>query len=153
MSLDRTLSYLSIVIRIALGAIFIYASIDKVIYPFEFAKIVHNYRLLPGFTINIWAAVLPWIELVCGVLLVLGLYRGGALTVITFLLVIFMVAVGINIIRGVNLQCGCFTVSANARADAWGTFVRDSWLLAMALFVYFFDTAALTLDKLRLRKT
>jgi uncharacterized membrane protein YphA (DoxX/SURF4 family) len=150
--LNKSLNYLALIFRIALGISFIVASYDKILHPAEFAKIIHYYRLLPDFLINFWAIILPWIELSAGLLLVFGLYRGGALSIITFLLVIFMIAIGVNIIRGVNLQCGCFTVSENAKADAWGTFIRDSWLLAMALFAYIFDNGILSLDKLRLRK-
>ena len=143
---------MSMILSIGLGAVFIAASVDKIVYPAEFAKIIHNYRLLPGFLINLWAITLPWIELACGLLLVLGFYREGALSVIVFLLIVFMIAIGINIIRGVDLTCGCFTVSEAARSNAWGTFIRDSWLLAAALFIYFFDSAALALDKFRLKK-
>ncbi|MBD3170628.1 MAG: DoxX family membrane protein [candidate division Zixibacteria bacterium] len=145
------LKYIALILRVILGAAFIYASIDKIIHPAEFAKIIHYYRLLPGYLINFWAIVLPWIELAAGLFLVLGLYREGSLSIVTLLLVVFMIAIGINIIRGVNLQCGCFTVSPDAKADAWGTFVRDSWLLAAAIFVYLFDSASTGLDRFRLR--
>jgi hypothetical protein len=121
-------------------------------HPAEFAKIIHYYRLLPGFLINLFAITLPWIELTAGLLLLFGFYRDGALSVVTILLIVFMIAIGINIVRGVNLQCGCFTVSETARADAWGTFVRDSWLLAIAFFIYLFDSGLLALDRLRCRK-
>ncbi|MCP4634065.1 MAG: DoxX family membrane protein [candidate division Zixibacteria bacterium] len=149
--MNKTLGYLALILRIALGISFIVASYDKIIFPAEFAKIIHNYRLLPDFLINFWAIILPWIELTAGLLLVFGLYRGGALSIITFLLVMFMIAIGVNIIRGVNLHCGCFTVSDAAKGDAWSTFIRDSWLLVMALFIYIFDNGMIALDKLRLR--
>ncbi|PJA30274.1 MAG: hypothetical protein CO189_00395 [candidate division Zixibacteria bacterium CG_4_9_14_3_um_filter_46_8] len=151
-TLHKALEVLALVTRVALGVIFVYASIDKAIHPAEFAKIIHYYRILPGFLINLWAITLPWIELTCGLLLILGWYREGALTILTVLLVTFMIAIGVNIIRGVDLNCGCFTVSESARSNAWSVFIRDSWLLAMAFFVFFFDRTAYGLDRFRAPK-
>jgi len=151
--LNRYLSIFALIFRIALGITFIYASFDKISHPAEFAKIIHNYRILPGYLINIFAIALPWIELISGLFLVVGFLRGGALSIIISLLIVFMIAIGINIIRGVNLSCGCFTVSEMAKSNSWSTFIRDTWLFAMALFIYFFDSSALALDRFIKEKT
>ncbi len=147
--MNDTLKILAFIVRVALGIIFIAASIDKIIHPAEFAKIIHNYRLMPGFLINLWAITLPWIELICGILLTLGLFREGAFSVITALIIIFVIAVGINVVRGVNLDCGCFTVSEHARGNALLVLIRDFGLLAMAIFVYLFDSVSTGLDRFR----
>ena len=45
--------------RVVLGVTFIYASLDKIAHPDQFARIVYNYKILPGFLINIFAVTLP----------------------------------------------------------------------------------------------
>ena len=59
-----------IVSRLILGGIFIYAAMDKIAHPDQFAEIVYNYKLLPGALVNLMAIVLPWVEILAGVFLV-----------------------------------------------------------------------------------
>src|SRR5262249_11454123 len=75
------------VLAVALGAIFFYASYDKIAHPGEFARIVYHYRLIgPSQAVGPWAAnllavTLPWIEAMVGLSLVTGVWRreGAAL--------------------------------------------------------------------------
>ncbi len=72
--------------RLLLGGIFIYASVDKILYPAGFAQTIHNYQLLPDILVNITAVVLPWIELFLGLFLILGLWLPGAAVLTNLLL-------------------------------------------------------------------
>jgi len=72
---------------------------------------IYNYRILPSGLINISSLVMPWVELVCGLALIIGLWRRPALAIITLLLVVFIVAISINLARGNAIDCGCFNVS------------------------------------------
>ena len=83
---------LTIVARLVLGVIFIYAGWNKIGDPAGFAKAVQNYRLLPLEMVNLFAIVVPWIELVCGLLLIVGLFTAGSSLVVTLLLLSFMIA-------------------------------------------------------------
>jgi putative oxidoreductase len=103
--------WLTIRVQLALGAIFIIAALPKIIDPPSFAHMIYNYRLLPAGLINISSLVMPWVELLCGIALVLGVWRRAALTIITILLVVFIVAISINLGRGNAIDCGCFNVS------------------------------------------
>ena len=58
--------YFLLGVRIVLGFIFIFASIEKIAQPEEFAKAITNYRLLPTPAVNLFAIVLPWVELLAG---------------------------------------------------------------------------------------
>ena len=51
------------ILRIILAVVFIYASIDKIMHPHDFAKAVFNYQILPDYLINITAIFLPLIIL------------------------------------------------------------------------------------------
>ena len=128
--------YLSLLTRLFVGGIFIYASLDKISHPSEFARIVYNYHLAPGNLVNLVAIILPWLELICGISVILGLYKEGGIAIISLLTVVFIIAIGINVIRGVDLECGCFTVSSKARGNALSLLYRDIGLLAICVYAW-----------------
>lgn len=103
--------WLTVRMQIAVGVIFIAAALPKVVDPPAFAQMIYNYRLVPGFAVNAAALVMPWIELLAGAGLALGVWRRSAATVIGALLVVFIIAIGINLGRGHAVNCGCFDVS------------------------------------------
>ena len=106
-----------LIFRLILGATFVYASLDKIAHPEQFAKIVYNYKILPGFLINIYAVTLPWVELLAGLFLILGIFTESASLLISFLLVIFLIDISINILRGANLNCGCFSTNPAGKKE------------------------------------
>ncbi len=129
-------------VSIALGAVFVYASLDKIVHPREFAKIVYRYRLLgPSASIgvlppNLLAVTLPWIEAVAGLLLVVGAWRREAAGVAAALLVVFLGAVGYVLLMGIDVtHCGCFTVQGTGRSAGLALIAEDVGLLAAALYV------------------
>ncbi len=129
--------YLTLACRLFLGGIFIYASLDKIAHPDQFARITYNYHLLPGYLVNLAALILPVAEFVAGVCVITGTLYSGARNFLVIMLLVFMVAIGINVIRGVDLECGCFTVSDRAKSAAFEIFLRDLiYLLAgLALLI------------------
>ena len=66
--------WLTIRVQIALGIIFIVAAVEKIADPPSFAHMIYNYRLVPGGLINISALAMPWVELLAGLALVLGVW-------------------------------------------------------------------------------
>lgn len=126
--------HLPAAVRILLGAIFIYAALLKIADPVAFAGSVAAYRLLPYFASYLTAAVLPFLELICGLLLVCD-YRvkGGAL-IIGIMNLVFMMALGAAIVRGLDIDCGCFK-QGGAKTTPWTALVRDAVFLAMTVFV------------------
>ena len=126
----------------ALGAVFVYASYDKILRPAEFARIVYHYRLLgPNATLgyvtpNVWAVTLPWIEAVTGLLLILGVWRREAAVVAGGLLVAFIVAVSYALVQGIDLaNCGCFSSTGAGRGLGWRLIAGDLALLVMSAYV------------------
>jgi putative oxidoreductase len=126
--------HLPAAVRILLGAVFIYAALLKIADPVAFAGSVAAYQILPYFASYLTAAVLPFLELVCGLLLVCG-YRvkGGAL-IIAIMNLVFMAALGAAIVRGLDIDCGCFK-QGGAKTTAWTALIRDTIFLAMTVFV------------------
>lgn len=130
---------LALCARLILGAVFIYASIDKIAHPEAFAKAVYNYQILPGYVINLTAIILPFLELILGLFLMSGLFREGSVFIATVLLVVFLGAIIFNLARGLDIHCGCFSTSTdgtNSAPMAWYVF-RDGLFLLPALYLFY----------------
>ncbi len=140
--------YLSAILRVILGALFVMASWDKILHPARFAEDVANYALLPPLLVNLWALVLPWAEMIAGLLLILGLLSRSSSLILLLLLVSFIVAISINMIRGSQIDCGCFG-SGEELAIALR---RDLVMLAMGVQVLFFERGLFAVDSLLHRK-
>jgi uncharacterized membrane protein YphA (DoxX/SURF4 family) len=78
------------------------------------ARDVHNFRLVPVVTEHLLAIVLPWIELIAGLSLLLGIRARAGAVVATSLMFVFTAAVVLAMARGLNIECGCF-----GTAGAW----------------------------------
>jgi len=124
--------------RLLLGAVFIYASIDKIAHPAAFAEAVYNYQILPGPLIHLTALVLPWMELVLGLFLMSGLFREGSVFMVSALMVIFLSAMVFNLARGLDIHCGCFTTATDSTDDApmvWYV-IRDGLFVIPAVYLF-----------------
>jgi putative oxidoreductase len=93
--------------RWVLGLTFIYAGLCKLYMPAEFAKAISNYQLVPDAIAWYMSLILPWIELLAGFLLIIGLFTRGAIIVVIALLIIFTGAISIGLLRGLEIDCGC----------------------------------------------
>ncbi len=119
-----------------------YASLDKIWNPAEFARIVYHYQLigpspaLAPILPNLFAVVLPWIELIAGVCLIVGIWRREAAAVLAVLLVLFLAAVGHALYYGIDVgNCGCFTVSKEGRQFGTSLLITDVIMLALATYL------------------
>ena len=127
-------------LRTLLGVIFIYASFAKIIHPAQFAEAVHNYRILPDGFINIFAIILPWLEFTSGLCLILAVFELPSLLIVSGLGVMFLAAVSANLVRGLDVACGCFSTDPQAEANMISSLLFDLGLLivcALALTAHF----------------
>ncbi|HEX6082902.1 MAG TPA: MauE/DoxX family redox-associated membrane protein [Thermoanaerobaculia bacterium] len=129
--------WLTVRVQIALGIIFVVAAWPKIVDPPSFAHMIYNYRILPAGLINISALIMPWVELVIGLCLILGVWVKPARWLVTAMLVVFMIAISINLVRGNAIDCGCFDTSAanltyeERIRDMWMVLLRDAGMLLM----------------------
>jgi hypothetical protein len=118
--------------------VFVVAALPKIADPPAFAHMIYNYRLLPGGLVNVLALILPWVELFAGLALILGVWKKEAAVVAAVLLLVFMVAIGINLARGHAVDCGCFDVRSAGKsreelsAEMRWVLLRDVGLLLLA---------------------
>ena len=126
------------VIRIALGAIFLFSCAGKIADPAAFTAIVANYQLLPPPLVSATAVVFPWIEAVCGLALVFGRLEKGAALLISSMMVVFTGLVLYNGYRGLNIACGCFSLAANEPSNIAVNTLRNLVILAAGAWVLFF---------------
>jgi putative oxidoreductase len=115
---------LQLVLRLVLGAFFVYASLDKIWSPAGFAKIVYQWQVVGPVPSNLVAVTLPWVELLAGLLLLAGLWRREAALVVALMLVVFIVSAGSVMARGIDIEnCGCVSVAKeeapSSFAPAW----------------------------------
>jgi len=139
--------WLGLIFRLIVGAVFIYASLDKIMHPEAFAKAVYNYKILPPALINLTALFLPWLELLTGAALILGTKVEGASTIISALLVVFLAAVTSTLLSGISIDCGCFTSSSAGRKTGWALLVQDAALLLLSLHLFFRGPGRFALEK------
>jgi uncharacterized membrane protein YphA (DoxX/SURF4 family) len=122
-------------LRLGLGGLFVVTGALKIADPGAFALEIHNYQLMPALA-PVLAATLPSVELAVGGALVAGTrpwVRAGALATFA-LMVVFTIAVGSAVLRGINISCGCF--GAGSGPVTLMTVVRDLALLAASAAVY-----------------
>jgi putative oxidoreductase len=125
------------ILRLLLGLTFIWASLDKIVNPAEFARIIYGYGVFPEITINAIAIFLPYVECITGACLITGVLPKSSLAIINGLLVGFIFLIGFNLFRGYSFDCGCFSVSDTQSAgSAWSLLIRDVLLLVAGIFLW-----------------
>ena len=128
-----------ILLRLFLGVIFVYASFDKILRPAAFAEIIYNYQILPEALISITSIFLPWLEMLLGLLLIFGFWLPGAVLICNSLFLIFFATLIFNSARGLDIDCGCFSVSAGTSSGGhmlW-YLLRDVFFLLVGLYLFF----------------
>ena len=122
--------------RLLLGGVFIYASIDKIAYPKEFAAIVVRYQILPEKLAIYFAFLLPWVELFLGIFVILGFFVRESALSLSFLVLIFITAILIRSLAGPIGNCGCFSITSSGTTQSIAFLIfRDVLFLLCGLIL------------------
>ncbi|HYY31117.1 MAG TPA: MauE/DoxX family redox-associated membrane protein [Chthoniobacterales bacterium] len=121
--------------RVALGALFVFAGAAKAYDPGEFAIEIQRYNLIPWVSGVVVALYLPWVEILSGLGLLFKRLEKGALLLVTVMLVIFTVALASAMVRGLNIDCGCFGKALTATGTTV-PLIRNVILLGLAAFIW-----------------
>jgi len=134
--------WIELAARWILGVTFVYASYNKILSPAVFAKIIYGYDLFPAVFINLIAIIVPFLELFTGLALIIGLYPRSASLIVNGMMLTFITALSINLIRGHEFNCGCFSINSNGQGIFAGSLIfRDFVLLALGLYIFFYRNA------------
>ena len=130
-------NYTVIAVTLAIATVFIYAGIDKIRDPLQFADSIYAFGILPAVFINLLAMGLPVFEIASGLLLLApSTKRVGALAVALTSMVFFLALLS-ALLRGLTLDCGCFGSGTPSRPRMWLELGLDAMLFSGSLFVYF----------------
>ncbi len=134
---------LGLLARAIVGGVFVMYAIDKIAAPADFALNIERYELLPFGLVNLVAIVLPWIELVVGVCILLGVRLRLNAVFAAVMLVLFIGAIGSAMARGLEINCGC---SARSETVGWGKIAEDAMYLLLAVRIVMKPDRVLSLD-------
>ncbi len=132
--------------RLVVGFIFISYSVGKIASPDKFASEIANYALFPELLLNIIALTLPWIELVIGLLLVLGLRIKSGATISGVLMILFILSVIWAMAMGLDINCGCS--STTPQRVGLPKLMENFGLLILSAIIYLFPERKFTLESL-----
>jgi len=132
------------VLRWVLAVVLVWAALSKIANLNEFYLSIRLYQVpLPDALVRLAAMVMPWLELLCGILMVAGTARRAALIWAAILFVVFIVATGQAWARGLNISCGCFKLDfigndalAKFLESVKFAFLRALLLLACTIYVW-----------------
>ncbi len=125
------------IIRVVLGVVFIYASIDKILFPARFAEIIYHYKVLPIEMLNIIAILIPWLEAGLGLLLIFDIWTDMASLILGVLSFVFILLIVSAMIRGLNIQCGCFSLDNKESVVGTQRIIEDL-IITVGCFILFF---------------
>ena len=137
--------YLLLLSRLIIGFIFVYAGMEKISDPEGFARAINNYKLIPFSLINIAALILPWIEVTLGLLLIFGITVKENAFIASTLLGIFIIAITVSLVRGLNIDCGCFGTVSGSKIGIQ-KLIENFLLILLALYIIYFDKGKISLN-------
>jgi uncharacterized membrane protein YphA (DoxX/SURF4 family) len=131
------------IVGLLIGAVFIFAGLTKmvdfqpfrILDPMEFARDIDNYKLLPWSMSVLLALYLPWLEMICGLALIVRRFYSGALALLLALLLVFIGASFAAKARGIDITCGCFGHVSDQLSFTWHM-VLDLAILAAVVALW-----------------
>ncbi len=98
----------TLLIRLAVSAVFLVSGLLKVIDPARFLIDVRSFELLPYSLAWAVALVLPWLEIFAALGLWLRRLASGSALLLGLATISFLLAIALATARGLDLDCGCF---------------------------------------------
>jgi uncharacterized membrane protein YphA (DoxX/SURF4 family) len=120
--------------RLIVAGVFLYSGYTKVQNPLQFAVAISGYQLVPEDLVYPMAQYLPWVEIALGLGVLIGWKIRYFASAVSGLLFFFMSALTITYLRGIEANCGCFSMDDPISPL---TIFRDSIFLIPALYLAF----------------
>lgn len=124
--------WLRLAIRIFIGGYFIFAAVPKIVEPYVFATNISHYGMLPAWSVNTFALLMPWLELVAGTALIIGFRLRAAAILCSAMLAMFTIAVIWAVSHDLQIDCGCFG-DGNSEPVSWEKVSHNVALIVLTL--------------------
>ena len=144
--------YLSFVFRIGLGVVFIVSGAGKLPELAAFIEQVEDANILPHALARVYGTALPYVEIVIGALLILGLLSRFAAGIGGLAVLSFIIGNSTRLYRGLYGECGCFGSIASLQFSTGEALIMDCVLLIMAIQILTHKGEFLSLDSMIFRK-
>lgn len=95
-------------LSLVVGVVFIYAAVQKIPDPQSFVSNIRHFKLMPDWSLNALALGLPWLELVAGAMLVLGVWVAEATVIFLLMSLGYIFGAARALALGLDISCGCF---------------------------------------------
>jgi uncharacterized membrane protein YphA (DoxX/SURF4 family) len=141
----RAVSVAVLLLRLGLGGVFVVAGALKIGHFDLFASQIAGFQLLPHAVVAPLALLLPFVEVLLGAYLILGLFTRYAAAFAALQLAIFSAAIASAVVRGISTSCGCFGPSDQS-VTSWPEVARDVGFALIAAFVAWQAPGAMALD-------
>jgi uncharacterized membrane protein YphA (DoxX/SURF4 family) len=148
--------WIGLVVRLTLGGVLFVAGYLKVGTPDKSLMAVRAYEMLPISVANLLGLILPPVEIVIGVLLILGALTRVVAALGGFTRFVFIIAIAQAWARGLNIDCGCFggggTV-APGETKYLQEILRDTGLAFLAAYLIRYPLTKFSIDKKPMEST
>ena len=144
--MNRALPVAVLILRVLIGAVFVVAGFSKAGHAELFAAQIAGFRLLPQIVIAPMALVLPYLEMLLGGYLIVGLFTRASAWVAVALLALFDLAIASAVVRGLTISCGCFGPN-DTTVTSWAEVARDAVLVVLAAIVALRAPGMLAVDR------
>lgn len=144
-------AYATLISRLVLGGVFLVAGATKALNPGELAASIRTYELgLPEWFVTISAYALPYLEILIGFYLLIGLFTRISAWTTNAMMAVFILALVQGALRGLEIDCGCFGTAAGGGdpGNLWLDAARDVVLLALGLHVALSSLGRFSVDAL-----
>lgn len=148
--LTTTLDVVGLAARLVLGVVLVLAGASKISDLQSSVRAVLGYELMPYSVAHLVGTVLPVLEIVVGVLLVIGLFTRVAALVGGLLMVAFVIGIASVWARGISIECGCFGGGGTIKPGETHylrEILRDTGLLVCAAWLVWRARTFLGLDQ------
>lgn len=135
---------LVLIARIVVALMFIIVGVGKITHPDEFAREISNYQLLPILFINPLAVVLPWLEVITGMMILFGIQIRANAFIVSLMLIAFTTAIIIAVAKGLSINCGCYSQIAVQKVGL-PKILENTGLIILSLILVFTENNKLQL--------
>ncbi len=135
---ETKLEAVALTVRVTMGAWFLYSGGEKIFRTGldRFTRDVMNYQLVKPPLDALVAYSIPWLEIIAGLCLMLGILRKGTLLAMTGLVGTFVVAIGWALSKGLDISCGCH---GGATKVTWMKVAENGGYLIALAFLWWME--------------